>query len=106
MSEISVGIIFKHRFQPAKQEAEKLKKWLSDRGVAAFSLEMNAKGVVTGCAEEADMVVPEGAGFFVVLGGDGTMLGAARQVVRFGAPILGVNLGGLGFLTEVSVKRL
>ena len=80
MSEISVGIIFKHRFQPAKQEAEKLKKWLSDRGVAAFSLEMNAKGVVTGCAEEADMVVPEGAGFFVVLGGDGTMLGAARQV--------------------------
>jgi len=106
MSKTSVGIIHKYHFEPAKAEAEKLEQWLSDRGVIAFSVEMSAKGVVTGCLEDPTMVIPEDVAFFIVLGGDGTLLGAARKVARYGAPILGVNLGGLGFLTEITFKRL
>jgi len=49
-------------------------------------------------AKEADMLF--------VLGGDGTMLGAARAVAGLPTPILGINIGGLGFLTAIQSARV
>lgn len=105
MSTRTVGIIYKHEFEPALSEARRLAQWLVDRGFRVFSEEMSATYTSNVCFEERP-VIPEEVEFVIVLGGDGTLLGAARRVAGYRVPILGVNLGGLGFLTEIPLKRL
>jgi NAD+ kinase len=103
----SAGIIYKSRFEPAAREANKLKEWLEARGISVFCEEMETPGLKDRSnSAELHGDVSEDLEWIVVLGGDGTLLGAARQVGRYGVPILGVNLGGLGFMTEIPLKNL
>jgi len=105
MSSSSVGIIYKHHHEPAKTEAKKLGEWFRKRDIAVFSEEMNAEGSVNGTFNESS-TIPKDVDWVLVLGGDGTLLGAARRIGRYGVPILGVNLGGLGFLTCIPLNRI
>ena len=105
MSSASVGIIYKHHHEPARIEAHRLGAWFRKRGIRVFSEEMNAEGSANGSFRELS-TIPEEVNWVVVLGGDGTLLGAARRIGRYGVPILGVNLGGLGFLTCTPLERI
>ena len=101
----SVGVIYKHHFEPARIEAQRLAAWIAEKGIAVFQDSMDTTSTADGCVGEAS-AIPHDVGCVVVLGGDGTLLGAARKVGKYGVPILGVNLGSLGFLTEIPLKRL
>lgn len=105
MTKISLGIVYKHNYEPARFEAIKLQEWLESRGVMVYSEEMSPKGRMNEISEDSFML-HDNIKALIVLGGDGTMLGAARKVGRYGIPILGVNLGGLGFLTGIPLNRL
>ena len=105
MASQSVGIIYKHHHKPARTQARKLEKWLKERGVRVFSEEMEFLDTLDDSCEEQSCI-PKTVDWVVVLGGDGTLLGAVRRVGRFGVPVLGVNLGGMGFLTGIPLNRL
>jgi len=105
MSGIAIGIVYKHSHEPARREAEKLQSWLEKKGVRVYSEEMSPLGRMNELSEDSS-ITHDILKCLIVLGGDGTMLGAARKVGRHGVPILGVNLGGLGFLTSIPLKRL
>ena len=75
--------------------------WLRERRKKVLA-EMPAAEVIGAEAVSREEMVRR-ADLIVVLGGDGTLLGIARKVGKRETPILGINLGGLGFLTEASI---
>jgi NAD+ kinase len=94
----SVAIVSKKSKQLAWNKGQELQGWLVDRGIAAVHLENEPDPEVTPLPPETEGIV--------VLGGDGTLLSVARHYSPLGVPILGVNVGGLGFLTEISLDEL
>ena len=83
-----------------------LREWLRARGVETFvdariAATVGAEGSALARDEMADKV-----DLLIVLGGDGTLLAAARVLHGRNIPILGVNLGGLGFLTSVTLDEM
>ena len=83
--------------------------WLTNRKVkVVISHQLKDwLGVVTERGEVVDhTVLPRKSDLIVAMGGDGTMLAAARLVGKWEKPLLGINMGGLGFLTEISVEDM
>ncbi len=85
---------------------ENIAQFLKQRGVAV-SLEAQT-ALNTGLTEFA-VLTPDEIGqhcdVVIVLGGDGTMLGIARELASFDIPLIGINQGRLGFITDVSVDE-
>ncbi len=85
-----VGIHVRPDSPDAERKGIELAAWLQRQGIATGDLN----------AAEPSMDL------LIVLGGDGTLLHAADLASRYGIPILGVHMGNLGFLTEITVDEL
>ena len=106
-----VGIVLKpHQPQALKTICE-LTVWLGQRGIELVGgpqIERETIEHETGCSVQE--VEPEdlaaASDLVLVLGGDGTMIATARLIGDEEVPVLGVNYGGLGYLTEFRIEEL
>jgi NAD+ kinase len=84
---------------------EQVSRWAAATGVAVFGPEGDPRLPATVQRRPEGSIVG-GCDAVLALGGDGTMLGALRLAAPHGVPVLGVNLGTLGYLTEVDAAHL
>lgn len=100
-----VGIVSKPNIPSAADIVSGLLHWLSERGIEYRCDEQTASyaGLSKSYVRED---VPDDTQLVIVLGGDGTLLSAARSVDGKDIPLFAVNLGGLGFLTAITVDQL
>src|SRR5215475_198525 len=102
-----IGIVAKTDRDEARTVVPELLQWAHKRGLQPLCDKETAAicpDVAVATARKPDL--PGQVDLLLVLGGDGTLLAMARLVGDLGVPILGVNLGGLGFLTALTVEEL
>jgi NAD+ kinase len=102
----AVGIISRPRRRDISAVAPGLITWLEERGVSVFCDGETAECISSDCNVKTREEIPALSDLLIVLGGDGTLLAAARLLGERQVPILPVNLGGLGFLTSVTLDDL
>jgi len=105
-----VGIVAKRGLIAASDHLERLGGWLQRRGIEPVfdvdTAELAGRTSSTDSYSRDDL--PNHVDLVVVLGGDGTLLSMATRTAQCGRdiPILGVNFGSLGFLTETRIDEL
>lgn len=99
----TVGLVAKYQEAKAAQMVRWLIPWLKKRGKKVCVENGLARAGAQSCSKK-EMAFK--ADLIISLGGDGTLLNIAPLVERPEVPILGVNLGALGFITEVAVDEL
>ena len=101
-----IGIIVNHSTRAAEVDIDKVCAYIEEKGGSFHRLKVKSGSAelmenftdITGLPKDADCVM--------VLGGDGTIIQAARELAETGVPILGVNLGTVGFLAEVELAHI
>jgi NAD+ kinase len=101
-----IGIVAKvKQDEHVRQTVTDLVLWLSDRRIrAVLEEEIGEQLGHSDCLPKAEL--PAATEMLVVLGGDGTLLSVARLIKGRDVPILGVNLGSMGFLSEVTIEEM
>jgi NAD+ kinase len=102
----SAGIICKPNRELVSSVAPALVEWLRERKIDIFIDEETRACIDLPAPALPRTALSERIALLIVLGGDGTLLSAARALGSQRIPILAVNLGGLGFLTSVTLDEM
>lgn len=102
----SVGLVVNYEKEKAQEIACRIVDWLSSKKIKVY-IEGNKRETIG----KKDLSYPiqkflNKVELLISLGGDGTLLRAARLAASIDIPVFGVNLGGLGFLTQIGIDDL
>ncbi|MDD2497471.1 MAG: NAD(+)/NADH kinase [Desulfitobacteriaceae bacterium] len=86
--------------------AEQLESWFLEHGIKVVRCAQGGKFNKEGFLSSQDGNILETVDMILVLGGDGTLLNTARAAAPYRIPLLGINMGHLGFLTEVELNDM
>jgi NAD+ kinase len=100
-----IGIFSKQKSDISQNVLLELTAWLREKNYDTLMPPETAE-IISETSEYCREEIPSKADLIIVLGGDGTLLSVARLTHPFEVPILAVNLGSLGFLTEVSLPDM
>ena len=100
-----IGIVANVAKEKSSESVLRLRNWLLNQGFQVFLDEAVAVRIGESTGLERGKLAAA-VDLIVVFGGDGTMLRAARAVCGHNIPILGINIGGLGYLTEVNLNEM
>lgn len=100
------ALVGKYQAQGIRNVLEDIAHFLERSGVEVVLEQETALN--TGLSEFGSVAAQElgqSCDVAIVLGGDGTMLGIARQLARQGVPLIGINQGRLGFITDIPIEQ-
>ncbi|CDF58198.1 NAD(+)/NADH kinase [Thermobrachium celere] len=102
---VKVGIVVNREKDAEFKLTTEIVKWLLDRNLCVYVYyDLGIKNNNLICTDKDKIY--RNSDFVIILGGDGTILGVAREIQKYNTPILGVNLGRLGFITEVEINDI
>lgn len=101
-----IGLVIRGGNEKVVARARDLIKWCADRNLELLVDDQTVKSLKLGIPGLSNQEIVEKADPIVTLGGDGTLIGAARFVTGSSPLFVGVNFGNLGFLTEVRPEEL
>lgn len=99
----TVGIVVKPNYAEAWRTAGELAAWLAERDIESFTEKAHPQSNIETVSAE---FFKEHSDLIIVLGGDGTMISTARLTGKRAAPVLGINYGGLGYLTDFRIEEM
>lgn len=101
-----IGIIVNHSTRAKEADVAKICEYIEKKGGSFHRLKVRKKGGELGENFTDISELPKDAACVMAFGGDGTIIQAARELAPIGVPVLGVNLGTVGFLAEVELEQL
>ena len=102
----SVGLFGRYKDPDVSTTLDALRKHLENRDISVYIGDTTADNISGTRIEDSGLPVAETIDLAVVVGGDGTMLHVARSLASYALPMIGINLGRLGFLTDLSADRM
>ncbi len=101
-----VAIVGKHQAPGIQPVLEEIAQFLCSQGLdVSLEADTAQNTGMTGYDALSHDELGRACDLAVVVGGDGTMLGFAREMARYGVPLLGINQGRLGFITDIPIER-